>query len=191
MGGAASIVNITDENIDDPLVAMTNAKEIAKEEIRAKLSEYNGTKWYLTLIVTMFKFNREGEKITISAPFRGETEMLLDECDIDEQYNNQIDLIMRHLKDFIRESSGWTVKQVSALELHFVSYKPILGSSYVITPKFIANKNAVINIQNKDNKCFVWSILAALHPACLNANRVNKYKPYEYELNVTDLKFPL
>ena len=191
IGGAASIVNITGENIDDPLVTMTNAKEIVKEEIRAKLSEYNGIKWYLTLLMTMFKFNREGEEITISASFRGETEMLLDECDIDEQYNNQIDLIMRRLKDFIREGSGWAVKQVSALELHLVSYKPISGSSYVITPKFIANKNAVINIQNNDNKCFVWSILAALHPPSLNANRVNKYKPYENELNVTDLKFPL
>ena len=117
--------------------------------------------------------------------------MLLDEFDIDEQCNNQIDLIMRRLKDFIREGSGWTVKQVNALELHLVSHKPISGSSYITTPMFIANKNAVINIQNKDNKCFVWSILAALHPPCLNANRVNKYKPYEKELNVTDLKFPL
>ena len=98
---------------------------------------------------------------------------------------------MRRLKDFIREGIGWAVKQVNALELHLVSYKPISGSSNVITPKFIANKNAVINIQNKNNKCFVWSILAALHPACLNANRVNKYKPYENELNVMDLKFPL
>ena len=190
MGGAASTVNITGENINDPLVTMTNAKEIAKE-IRAKLSVYNGIKWYLTLLVTMFKFNREEEEITISASFRGETEMLLDKCDIDEQYNNQIDLIMRRLKDFIHEGSGWAVKQVSALELYLVTYKPISGSSYVITPKFIANKNAVINIQNKDNKYFVWSILAALHPPCLNANRVNEYKPYDNELNVTDLKFPL
>ena len=98
---------------------------------------------------------------------------------------------MRRLKDFIREGSGWAVKQVNALELHLVLHKPISGSSHVITPKFIASKNAVINIQNKDSKCFVWSILAPLHPACLNVNRVNKYKPYENELYVTDLKFPL
>ena len=85
LGGAASIVNITGENIDDPLVTITNAKKIAKKEIRAKLSEYNGIKWYFTLIMTMFKFNREGEEITISASFWGEKDTLLDECDIDEQ----------------------------------------------------------------------------------------------------------
>ena len=93
LGGAASIVNITGENNGDPLVTMTNAKEIAKEEIRARLSEYNGIKWYFTLIVAMFKFNRVREEITISVSFRGETETLLGECDIDKQYNNKIDLI--------------------------------------------------------------------------------------------------
>ena len=37
----------------------------------------------------------------------------------------------------------------------------------------------------------MWSILAALHPVSQNANRVNKYKPYEKELNISDVKFPL
>ena len=97
---------------------------------------------------------------------------------------------MRRLKDFIRDGSGWTVRQVDNLELHFVSYKPIAGSSYIKTPKFIAGKNAVNNIQNEDNKCFMWSILAALHPVNQNANRVNKYKLYEKELNISDIKFP-
>ena len=165
MGGATNIVDITGDSIDDPLITMTNAKENVKEEIKTKLFEYNGIKWYLTLLLTMFKINREGEEITIIASFRGETETLLDEYEIDKQYNNQIDLIMRRLKDFIREGSGWTVKQVSGLELHLVSYKPVSASSYIITPKFIANKKAVTNIQNKDYKCFIWSILATLHPA--------------------------
>ena len=85
----------------------------------------------MSLIVTLFKLNREGEEITTIASLRGETETLLDEYDIEEQYNNQIDLIMRRLKDFIRYGSGWTVWQVDNLELHFVSCKPIAGSSYI------------------------------------------------------------
>ena len=40
MGGAASVVDITGDNIDDPLITMTNVKETAKEEIKTKLSEY-------------------------------------------------------------------------------------------------------------------------------------------------------
>ena len=191
LGGAASIIDLTGDNIDDPLITMTNAKETAKEDIKTKLSEFNGIKWFISLLVTMQKLNREGEEITTTASFRGETETLLDEFDLDEQYNNQIDLIMRRLKDFIREGSGWSVKQVSSLELHIVSYKPISASSYIKTPKFIASKKTVINVQNQDNKCFIWSILAALHAPSRNATRINKYKSYENELHVTDLKFPL
>ena len=170
LGGAASIIDITGDNIDDPLITMTNTKETAKEDIKTKLSEFNGIKWFISLLVTMQKLNREGEEITTTASFRGETETLLDEFDLDEQYNNQIDLIMRRLKDFIREGSGWSVKQVSSLELHIASYKPISASSYIKTPRFIASKKAVINVQNQDNKCFIWSILAALHPPSRNAS---------------------
>ena len=131
LGDAASIVDITGDNIDDPLLTLTNAKENAKEEIKNKLHKFKGIKWFMALIVTLFKLNREGEEITTIASFRGETDTLLDEYDIGEQYNNQIDLIIRRLKDFIRDGSGWTVRQVDNLELHFVSYKPIAGSSYI------------------------------------------------------------
>ena len=95
LGGAASIIDITGDNIDDPLISMTNAKETAKEDIKTKLSEFNSVKWFISFLVIMQKLNREGKEITTAASFREETETLLDEIDLDEQYNNQIDLIMR------------------------------------------------------------------------------------------------
>ena len=39
------------------------------------------------------------------------------------------------------------------------------GSSYIDLPPFIKNKKACINVGNKDNECFKWAILSALHPA--------------------------
>jgi hypothetical protein len=42
-----------------------------------------------------------------------------------------------------------------------------------------------------DSLCFVWSILAHLHPALRNPNRVAHYKKYLSELNISGLKFPL
>lgn len=43
----------------------------------------------------------------------------------------------------------------------------------------------------RDDKCFVWSILAALHPSEKNAERVAKYVDYQNELQLTGLEFPL
>ena len=45
--------------------------------------------------------------------------------------------------------------------------------------------SALINNKNNDIHCFIWSILASLHP-CENdhANRVSNYKQYFDELNI-------
>ena len=53
------------------------------------------------------------------------------------------------------------------------------------------NKKAVVNIENNDNKCFIWSVLAHLHPAKRNPNRLYHYKKFEKELNIDGLTFPL
>ena len=66
--------------------------------------------------------------------------MVHDEYEIDGQYNNYMDLMMRRLNDLIHKGSSCTIKQVSGLELHLVSYKPVSASSYIKTPKFIAKK---------------------------------------------------
>ena len=51
------------------------------------------------------------------------------------------------------------------LQIHTVDYKQMTGSSYIPLPDFIFRKNAIVNIQNKNEKCFLWSVLTYLHPA--------------------------
>ena len=65
------------------------------------------------------------------------------------------------------------------------------GGTYIPLPKFIQNKNAIINIQNEDDKCFLWSILRYLHPKEIHAERITDLKKYENELNFEDIKFPV
>ena len=49
----------------------------------------------------------------------------------------------------------------------------------------------IINIQNKDNQCFKWSVLAALFPATKHAQRVSKYTEHEDKLDWSGLTFPV
>ena len=70
------------------------------------------------------------------------------------------------------------------MQLHIVTYEPLSGSSYIPTPLEIQKSKAVLNIQNDDNKCIVWSILAHLHPAKYNKCEVYSYRRYEAEINV-------
>ena len=127
----------------------------------------------------------------MNTAFQGETEALLLESDIDDQFNKQVDVIMRRIKEFVRNGSGWSVLHIDKISLHVASYTPTSASSYIKTPKFLIGKHAIVNVQNNDNKCFVWAVLSALHPQLKNAVRMAKYVKFESELNLTGIEFPL
>ncbi|XP_044010191.1 uncharacterized protein LOC122853841 [Aphidius gifuensis] len=65
------------------------------------------------------------------------------------------------------------------------------NSSYISMPKWILNTHAVVNIKNNDNKCFIWSVLAAIHKLHDNNGRVNSYYRYEKDLIVDGIDFPM
>ena len=46
--------------------------------------------------------------------------------------------------------SGWRLHSIIQLELHTVRYNPLRGRSYmyIALPKEVANKKAIINMQN-------------------------------------------
>ena len=79
------------------------------------------------------------------------------------------------------------------LDLGVTVYALLQGSSYMKLPKGIEDKKAILNVQNEDEKCFLWSALAALHPANRKdrSHRVQHYKCYEHELNVSGIEFPM
>ena len=61
------------------------------------------------------------------------------------------------------------------------------GSSYVTLP---LRSSAILNVQNNDKYCFIWSILVSLHP-CENTHpsKVNNYLQYFNELNFQSFDF--
>ena len=60
--------------------------------------------------------------------------------------------------------SGFTHDSVGLLYYYFQGIDITRGESYIMSPDWIANKKATINPKNeKDNKCFQWSIIAGLN----------------------------
>ena len=86
--------------------------------------------------------------------------------------------------------SGFTITKIIFLDIHILKSDPLQASSYIDLPKEIKLKKAV-NIQNKDNKCFLWSVLAHLHPPQWKPARVEHDKKYDNTLNVKELKCPM
>ena len=74
-----------------------------------------------------------------------------------------------------------------------VKYDPMRASSYLSLPKELNAKRGCLIIQNNDEKCFLWLILASLHPVQRrnHPDRVAKYQEFESELTMSGVKYPV
>ena len=102
------------------------------------------------------------------------TETDIDNIDIKSQLDHQIEIQKT-------KESGWIFDKINSMKIRFYKTGELKGSSYV---KFPLRSNALINIKNTDKYCFIWSMLASLHP-CDNdhPNRLSNYKQNFNELN--------
>ena len=57
--------------------------------------------------------------------------------------------------------SGWNLQGINHLKIYFHKTNDINGRTYIKIP---IRSNAILNIQNIDTYCFLWSILANMHP---------------------------
>ena len=88
--------------------------------------------------------------------------------------------------------TGWELYEVIKLELHTVNYNPLNGGTWIPLPKKLRGKKAIINMKNKDNKCFLWSVLRALNPKDNHPERVDKdLKLKENTLNMEGIEYPV
>lgn len=95
--------------------------------------------------------------------------------DVNEAVNKATEKILRDIVDFQQFASGWNFYRNISLDISIYKYKPVRGSSYIPLPPIIANKKACINVQNKDQECFKYSVLLHLHPG-KNHDRVSFLK---------------
>lgn len=91
--------------------------------------------------------------------------------------------ILNKIGIYEKNGSGWYFEEVLNIEIHTVSYKPIKGGTYIPLSDFIMKKRAILNMQNKDDKCFQWSVLRYLHLVEKHATRISDLKKYVDELN--------
>ena len=73
------------------------------------------------------------------------------------------------------------------MKISFYKTTELNGSSYVKIP---LRSSAILNIQNNDKYCFIWSILASLYPCEItHPSRVNNFLQYFIELNFQSFDF--
>ena len=108
------------------------------------------------------------------------TQTDLNNINVVSSLENQIQ--QQEMKD-----SGWRFDKINSMTIYFYKTTEMNGSNFIKIP---LRSNAILNVEYNDKYCFLWSILASLHP-CFNnhPNRVSNYRQYFIELNIQGFDF--
>ena len=184
---ANSILTIT-PNFPEFGIELRYIKKTVKElsVIYARLINQYKFKYHTLFSASFYKINEEDQRnneIVLYMNLKiinNLTESDIDNIDIRSQIEHQIQI--QEMKE-----SGWIFDKINSMKISFYKTTELNGTSYVKLP---LRTSAILNVQNNDKYCFIWSILACLHP-CENdhPNRVNNYVQYFNELNFQGFDF--
>ena len=158
------------------------------------LKENRNTKIRFILNCMMEKAEKEKEKVIYNqdeAYFHSDTHSNIEPTNTNKIFNESKEKMLEGISIYQNNGSGWYLKEVNNLEIHTNEFRPIRGKSYLPLPDWIMRKKAILNIKNKDNKCFLWCLLRYLHPCEKNDERVGDLRQYENSLNTNGIDFPM
>ena len=118
-------------------------------------------------------------------------EPVYDSTDLEATYERMVAKMLESFSAFLKSGSGWTLKRIIKLDITPTKNKPIKGSLKSPLPKELKRKNTLINMNNEDDKCFMYAATRALNMVDDDPQRVNqKLIKRAEELNWEGIEFP-
>ena len=163
---------------------------IVENLLLESFDEIHQFKYQMRLKISFFK--PAHPETTADAYFAHHQSMVLVAGDVANGVQANFAEIVVNVEGFKQRGSGWVVKSVDYMDIHIARYQPLQASSHIPLPSCLANCKAIINPQNyDDNLCFLYCILAALHPNTKDPARVSKWKNKIGMLKTDGLSFPI
>ena len=183
------------------VIVQLKASELSIVELfKDLLIELKGFKHQITLAVLLSKVKNSGETEYSPVYFNSLTKTVIiddykfeivinDDYQLDEAFNE----IIYRLDCWISHGSGWIGEEIYNQYLHISSYLPLSGSTYIKLPNELQHPvKQLINIQNNDNKCFMWCHVRHLN---LDGNKLPRITKKDREdckkLNHQGVDFPV
>ena len=151
---------------------------------------YSAIKFY-TIFEARFRKQIHGDIQEFG--FYSKTHTILQNSDIDELMQICNDKINSSIDSFLRRCSGWILEEFTNITLNVTDFQPCAGGTYLELPSSFKAKNKILlNIQNKDDKCIIWTIIAALYPCKSkdNPSRTTSYRQHFDKINCNNVSFP-
>ena len=159
-------------------------------QINQDIREYNGFKFSIGLSVQFSHDKGDGKRKLVVGQNHGEQSAVLDENNVDEIYDKQTAYLQTWIEKFTNTASGLEIDHCIKLYLNIAKYEPLKGSSYIPLPEALANKRAIINLPNEDNRCLERALLSILYYNENNPSKLSSYRNYLGKLNFDGIEFP-
>ena len=134
-----------------------------------------GLKFIIRIKVFLRKYSEENRKyIAIDVWFSSTTRTVFMESDIWQQVTSAFNEISSHYDSYVHVGSGWSLRNMVALELKWYPFKIVRGGcSLKPLPKELRNVKGIIALKDcPEDKCFVFAVAVALSKVKRNPSRV-------------------
>ena len=151
-----------------------------------------GFKYQITLFVTLKKHKLDGTVEYANVYLNSFVKTVINGSFLDSTDKRFSEILFR-LDNWINEGSGWVIEMVNDQYLNVSRYAPLVGSSFVELPKELGSSMKVlINLGNKDDKCFLWCHVRHLNPVNDHASSIKRVdKKFIDTLDFDGIKFPV
>ena len=100
------------------------------------------------------------------------------------------DLRQRHI-DAIQLGSGFIMRAIVSTDLLIGKHTPLAGTSSIPLPEFLARKHCIVNVQNNDQRCFGYAILASQLRVETNPERPTQYDQFFTVYGLDTVQYPV
>ena len=109
---------------------------------------------------TWIRFIKDDDRVELA--FNSRTTNVHQGSDLDQIVDEMITHMKTQIENPALPNSRIRFDEVLFLDINFHWLNLTRGSSYLPLPDWLARKKAIINLQNDDEECFKWAVIAAL-----------------------------
>ena len=110
-------------------------------------------------MTTWIRFRKDNELVELA--FNSRMVNIYNLSDMNEIVNKMIAHMKQQIENPALLNSRFVFDEVLHMDADFHRLNLTRGLSYLLLPKWLARKKAIINSKNADRECFKWAVIAA------------------------------
>ena len=174
----------------DLIAQLEASKSSIKDLFSYLLNETKDFKYQISVKVLLKKYKPNEEIEFAPVYFNSVTKLVI---------NNKFKLeksfqeILYRINCWINQGSGWIIESIESQYINISTYKSLLGSCYVDLPIELRSPGkGLLNIKNKDQKCFLWCHVRHINPSKEHPGKIKKVdKKIAENLDYSGIEFPV